>query len=72
MLNQGDYAGYYKLACKGNDAYACEAGKIAEGRSLPAIATTWRLKFVASDLGIQALSIPLTVDGCFKQKLYIC
>ncbi len=52
LLNQGDYAGYYKAACAGHDSYTCQAGDIAAGQSLPAKATTLRLAFIADDLGI--------------------
>ncbi|MFT4190003.1 MAG: RHS repeat-associated core domain-containing protein [Comamonas sp.] len=52
LLSNGNYAGYYKLACEGGDAYACQAGEIAAGKSLPAIVTTVRLIDYASDNGV--------------------
>lgn len=52
LLNKGDYAGYYKAACSANDAYACQAGDIAAGKSLPAVATTARLMDYAADNGV--------------------
>lgn len=52
LLDKGDFAGYYKAACDGNDAYACQAGEIAAGKSLAAVLTTVRLIDFAADNGI--------------------
>jgi hypothetical protein len=52
LLDKKDYAGYYKLACEGDDAYACQAGDIAAGKSLPAVMTTARLIDYASENGV--------------------
>lgn len=51
-LNRGDYAGYYKAACGGGDGYACQAGDIAGGKTLPAMVTTARLTVFAADAGV--------------------
>ena len=33
LANDGDYGGYYKLACSGGDGYACRAGEVAAGHA---------------------------------------
>lgn len=52
LLNSGDYASYYKEACSTGDTYACQAGEIANGKTLPAILTTARLMDYAADNGM--------------------
>lgn len=56
LLNKGDYAGYYKLACAGGDTYACSAGEIAAGNSAIAKYTTSRLQAYAIEDRGSALS----------------
>lgn len=64
LLRSGNYSAYYKSACAGNDSYTCQAGDIAAGQSLPAIATTLRLGFIADDLGV-----PLTESDLQEIRL---
>ena len=52
LLGKKDFTNYYKLACSGNDTYACQAGDIAAGKSIPAVATTMRLIYYGADNGV--------------------
>jgi hypothetical protein len=59
-LNNGDYLGYYKLACAGGDTYACSAYHIAADDNLAGQVATDRLidalKAAGDDYSAQTLN----------------
>jgi RHS repeat-associated protein len=55
LLAKNDYLGYYAEACGAGDTYACQAHKIAEGKTIPAIITTARLSEYLYDANRETL-----------------